>query len=168
MMIQFVVSLRYLSVAFGFRSSSDMELFLEGRGSVVLCEEQRESMVRSLCLRELGWYSRAILLALKKMLALQTLVAIWICSRRSQSKVCVRTTGTAIPHIRNLRNLDMLQRWGRRFQPQFTGTYKRSRGSNGICTHHLVGLMTIFPGPEGRAYSFGPSLQTASYEGIEA
>jgi hypothetical protein len=33
------VSLRYLFVALGFRSSSDMELFLEDHGSMVLCEE---------------------------------------------------------------------------------------------------------------------------------
>jgi hypothetical protein len=84
------VSIRHYSFASVFRSFGDMELFLEDPGPLVLCEEQRESMVCRVCLPESGGYSGTLLFAFKKMLAFQTSVAPWICNRRrSPSKVYV-------------------------------------------------------------------------------
>jgi hypothetical protein len=48
-----------------------MEFFLEDHWSLVFGEEQRQTMVHHLRLREPSWHSRNILLALKKVLALQ-------------------------------------------------------------------------------------------------
>jgi hypothetical protein len=91
------VSIRHCSVASGFRSFGDMELFLEDRGPLVLCEEQRESLVCSVCLLESGGYSGTLLFAFKKMLAFQTSVAPWICNRRrSPPKLCV---SWRTPHV---------------------------------------------------------------------
>ena len=77
-----LVSIQHYSVASGFRSLSDMELFLEDRGPLVLCEEQRESLVCSVRVPESGGYSGTLLFAFKKMLAFQTSIGPWICNRR--------------------------------------------------------------------------------------
>jgi hypothetical protein len=52
-----------------------MELFLESHSPLVLREEQRENMVRSLCLREPCGRFGTLLFAFKEMLALQTSIA---------------------------------------------------------------------------------------------
>ena len=49
-----------------------MELLLEGHRSLVFGEERRQTMVRHIRLRKPCWHSGTLLLALKKMLALQT------------------------------------------------------------------------------------------------
>lgn len=90
---ELVVSRLDASVIFGFHPYSGMELFLEDLRSLVLSEEQRESVVCDLCVRESRRYSGTLLSSLKKMLAVQKSVATWV-SAIVVVKMYVRTEYT--------------------------------------------------------------------------
>jgi hypothetical protein len=69
------VSIQHIPLAVGSCPPRVMELFLEGHRSLVLCEEQREGLVHSFCLREPCGRFGTLLFAFKEMLALQTSIA---------------------------------------------------------------------------------------------